>query len=282
MPTTATITAQSSSPNTTLTLTSSNLPQGAAVAQTGANTWSFSWTPGWDQVRSWPITFQVADPAGVSRSAQLTVNVTDVGPNISLGATTLQGAPNIALSDTITAQSSSPNTTLTLTSSNLPQGAAVAQTGANTWSFSWTPGWDQVRSWPITFQVADPAGVSRSAQLTVNVTDMGPFVSVNPTSLNVAAGAMAMATVTAQSTSPGATYTWLAINMPAAATLTPGAGNTAQFSWRPTAAGNFQVTFQATDQAGIYGQVNLPIVVRPMIRHRPHPVPEEAQEPLDE
>ena len=271
----ATITASSPSPATALTLACTNPPAGSTFNASGG-TGTFSWTPSWSQFRSWPLTFLATDPAGVSAATQMTVNVVDSGPSIMVSPSSAQVAPNVAVQATVSAYSSSPGSPLTITCTNPPPNSTFSVSG-NTGTFSWTPSWSQVRSWPVTFQVTDPAGLNASTQMTINVSDPGPYVVANPGSESATVGQAVMATVSAMSMSPGATYTWVVLNKPATATFNP-SGSSGSFSWTPSAPGTAQVTFQATDPAGMTGQATLLITVLAMRRTRPRPHTDGAPE----
>jgi hypothetical protein len=167
-------------PANTLTLSVSNLPEGATFdPATGV----FSWTPSEAQgPGSYDVTFTVTDdgvpPLSDAEVVTVTVNEVNLPPVLDpINAQIVdEGA---LLSFTVSATDPDlPANTLTLSVSNLLEGATFdPATGV----FSWTPDYDQAGSYIVSFQTDDGRGKMDSKDISLTVTETSnPVIIMSP------------------------------------------------------------------------------------------------------
>jgi hypothetical protein len=155
----------------TLGWSSSTLPTGASLdPATGA----FSWTPGYDQAGSYPITFTVTtdDAPPLSDSETITVTVNDYAAPVlpSVTSPTLPEGGLLGLD--LAVVNPSPGQVLNYWADNIPPGATFDS--ATGW-FSWRPRYDQAGSWNVIFNVHDATSATSDAEtVVIQVTDPVP------------------------------------------------------------------------------------------------------------
>ncbi|MDW7710102.1 MAG: Ig-like domain-containing protein [Deferrisomatales bacterium] len=214
-----------------VTITTSALPTGATFDGT-----TFSWTPGFTQAGSYPVTF-TATAGGLTDSETITITVTDVDrPPVLAPIGNKTVGEGSLLSFTVSAADPDGDP-VTIGAAPLPSGAAFDGT-----TFSWTPGFTQAGSYPVTF-TATANGLTDSETITITVTDVDrPPVLAPIGNKTVAEGSLLNFTVSAADPD-GDPVTITTSALPTGATFD---GTT--FSWTPgfTQAGSYPVTFTAT------------------------------------
>jgi hypothetical protein len=228
----------------TITYSATGLPTGATF---DAATRTFSWTPGYTQAGSYPVTFTATDNGSPVQSASETITITVTNVNAApelaaIGNKTV--AENALLTFTVSATDAD-NDTLTYSATGLPTGATF---NPATRTFSWTPSYTQSGTYPVTFTVTDSAtpALSDSETITITVTNVNRAPTLTAIgNKTVAENALLTFTISATD-ADGDTLTYSATGLPTGATFTPA---TRTFSWTPTYAqsGSYPVTFTATD-----------------------------------
>ena len=253
-----TFAVSSADPDSTIpALSTSTLPSGAGFTDNGNGTGTFSWTPGYTQTGAYPVTFYAGDGALVD-SERVTITVTDAGNqppvlNAIGGKSVIEGNNlNFGVS------ASDPDATIpTLTTSTLPSGAVFTDNGNGTGTFSWTPGYTQAGSYPVTFYAGDGALVD-SEIITIAVTDAGnqPPVLAPIGAKSIAEGANLTFGVSASD--PDATIPVLTTStLPLGANFVDNGNGTGTLSWMPgyTQAGIYPVTFYAGDGSAVDSEI---------------------------
>ncbi|MGE5308017.1 MAG: putative Ig domain-containing protein [Deltaproteobacteria bacterium] len=224
----------------TLTYSGSGMPTGATL--TGA---SFAWTPAYTQAGSYPVVFTVSDGRGGTNTQTVTITVSNVDRPPVLSALSAQsGAENSVISFRLSATDPD-NDTLTYSSSNLPQGAAL---DASTGQFSWLPSFGQAGTYTVNFTVSDGSLTdSKSASITVSGTDRPPvFQSIADQTVNENSPLSFTVSATDPDSDP---VTMSAGTLPKGASFNASTGS---FTWTPdyTQAGTYTVIFTASDGKG--------------------------------
>jgi len=218
----------------TITYSAQNLPSGATFANQ-----NFSWTPGYDQAGSYQVTF-IASDGQAQDSETITITVNNVNRAPLLGAIGSQSVnENSILSFSVSATDPD-NDTITYSVESLPSGATfVSQT------FTWTPGYNQAGTYPVTF-TADDGQAQDSEAITITV------INVNRAPVLSAIGDKSVyaddsLTFTVSATDPdGDTIIYSASNLPQGTNFD---ANSQEFSWTPSDSqvGSYEVTFIASD-----------------------------------
>jgi len=162
-----------------LVLSAAGVPAGATFTDHGDGTGTFSWTPTTGDRGSYSVTFTADDgELNDTTTAAITVFEEELPPVLDP-----VDDVSVAEGDTlvVTFTGSDVNgDTLSLSVTPLPGAATLTKTGPGSWTLTWTPGFNQHGSYPMTatltdgqFQVSDP--------FTVTVTD----VDVPPTFTNL-------------------------------------------------------------------------------------------------
>jgi PKD repeat protein len=223
----------------TLTYSASTLPDGASF-DTGTRT--FTWTPGFDQAGSHPVTFKVSDGSLID-TEEITITVRNVNRAPELTPIGAQSTDEgVQLEFTITATDPDiPANTLTYSLDGAPTEATISSSGI----FTWTPGFDQAGSHPVTFKVSDGTLIDTEVvTITVNNVNRPPVLNpIEPQTIDE--GLELQFTVTA-SDPDGDILTYSSPDMPAGAALD---ATTGIFAWTPgyDQAGQYTVTFTVSD-----------------------------------
>jgi len=144
---------------------------GASFTDNGSGSGSFSWTPTTDQGGAdYQIVFEARDTQSLSDSEMITIHVLDVGGN---QAPVLNPIGDKSVDEgqalTFTVSATDPDgDVLTYSASPLPPGASLNGT---TGVFTWTPGFTQAGSYPVTFTVSD-GSLTDSEMITIEVTNV--------------------------------------------------------------------------------------------------------------
>ncbi|MBI1762031.1 MAG: tandem-95 repeat protein, partial [Acidobacteria bacterium] len=223
----------------TLTFSSSNLPNGAALTPDGM----FMWTPTNKQAGSYTVNFTATDNGTPALGNSKSVAITVVNP-----------AP-VAASQNVTLDEDTPKAivlvvndldgdALTYTIVNAPQHGALSGTAPN---LTYTPALNYNGADSFSFKANDGSVDSNTAtvSLTINSINDRPVLNVPPTQA-VNEGVALSFTVTATDVDAGQTLTFSAANVPQGANFNPA---TATFTWTPTfaQAGDYTVNFTVTD-----------------------------------
>ncbi|MGH8015390.1 MAG: putative Ig domain-containing protein, partial [Candidatus Zixiibacteriota bacterium] len=239
-------------------LTTSVRPNGATFVDNGNGTGTFNWTPLFNQAGVYNVTFYATDAASEVDSEVVAITVTDGGNQV----VTLNPIGNKSvnegtlLSFIITA--TDPDSTFpSFTTSTLPTGATLVNNGNGSASFNWTPDFSQAGSYPVTFRATD--GTSADTEIiTINVLETGnqPPVLAAIGNKSITEGVNLNFIISAtdpDGTTPGFTTTTL----PTGATFINNGNGTGTFNWTPgfTQAGNYPVTFRATDGVAVDTEV---------------------------
>jgi uncharacterized protein (TIGR03437 family) len=161
----------------TLTFSATGLPAGGTIAATSATSSQFHWTPNFTQAGSYTIIFKVTDngtPA-LSDTKEVKVTVTDV-PTFSVPGPQVvnEGQPLIFDLAIPNAQAGS-----SVTSANLPAGAALTATTLGVWQFKWTPSFTQSGVYAVTFRATN-SNVTDSRDVSITVNDTQRELSTEP------------------------------------------------------------------------------------------------------
>ncbi|PWB68849.1 hypothetical protein C3F09_10930, partial [candidate division GN15 bacterium] len=238
---------------TTPSFTTSTLPTGATFVDNGNGTGSFSWTPGFTQAGSYPVTFRASDGALVDTEL-ITITVNDAGnqPPVlaTIGARSVTEGVNLTFSISATDPD---GTTPSFTTSTLPTGASFVDNLNGTGTFNWTPGFTQSGSYPVTFRATD-GGLLDTEIVTITVIDAGnqPPVLATIGNRSTTEGINLSFTISATD-ADGTIPSFMTSTLPSGASLTNNFDGTALFSWTPgfTQAGTYPVTFRATDGVAV-------------------------------
>ena len=133
-----------------LTYSASNLPVGATFVPA---TRQFNWSPAYNQVGKYTVTFRVSDGTlSTSRDVTFTAIKVNYAPYFTIGdVTTITSNEGSAIRLNINAADWNQDA-ITYSATNLPRGATV---DFATHSFSWTPGYNQAGTYTITLIVSD-------------------------------------------------------------------------------------------------------------------------------
>jgi hypothetical protein len=227
-----------------LTYSASSLPAGAKFDPANQK---FTWSPAYNQVGNYSVTFRVTDGiASVSRNVTFTAVKVNYAPYfIMSNFTTKTVTVGTTLELNITADDWNQDV-LTYSATDLPEGATM---DSATHTFSWTPDYDQAGSYDINLIISD-GQLQASALLNIIVTENKKASNQPPIF-----GAIADASVKQKETLSiritasdpnGDPLTYSASNLPPGAKFYPASQ---QFIWSPAynQVGNYAVTFRVTD-----------------------------------
>ncbi len=247
-----TFTVIASDPDETLpTISTIDLPDGAAFSDNGDGTGTFEWTPGYTQSGSYNVSF-VATDGVLSDTAGASITVNDAGnqPPILTAIGPHGTTENANLNFSISA-SDPDGTTPSLGAVGLPSGAAFADNGNGSGNFDWTPGFADASTYNVTFIAADGA-LADSEVVVITVVEAGnqspELTAINDKSTTENVNL----TFNIYATDPdGTTPAFTAISLPSTATFADSGNGTATFEWTPgySDGGEYEVTFIAADGA---------------------------------
>ncbi len=236
-----------------LTLTAGNLPTGASFNDAGNGTAAFSWTPAFDQAGSFSVNFTAADNGTppLSDAESITITVGDVNRPPALVPIGNQGV-NEGDTLALTISASDPDGDgLSLAAANLASGAAFADNGDGTASFSWTPGFGQTGNFDVTFSATDDGAppATASETITISVGDVNRAPLLTPIGNQTVNEGVALQLTVMASDPDGDALTLQASGLPQGATFTDAGNGTGSFAWTPGFAqsGNHVVSFTAMD-----------------------------------
>jgi hypothetical protein len=238
---------------TSVVLSCAGLPAGAALETLASRV---RWTPGYTQAGAFTFTCSASD-GSLSAQASFSVTVRHVNlppswpntppPPLHEGT---EGALALGASDP-------DGDTLSYSATGLPPGAAYDPASG---LLTWTPGFDQAGSWPLTLTASDgQTSSSRSLLVVVADTNLPPSLSSLPAQ-TVSEGHLLEVTVTGTD-GDGDALTWSASGLPVGATFDTA---TLRFRWRPEfgRVGTYTVTFTARDEQ-LAASATLSVTVTP-------------------
>jgi len=241
-----------------LTYSASDIPEGAVFNNATTGTGVFTWTPDYDQFgKPNPVVhFTVTDTDGQSDSQPVTINVIDVPQSPVLGSI---GSQSVNENDTLTINLTATDNDdeladldYSISISNDPGDSTFTDNGNGTATLTWTPDFEQFgKADPVvTFTVTDPLGQTDSEVVTIEVvnTNRPPKILARIGNKTIESGTLLSFTVTAKDPD-GDDVTFIStLGLPAGAVLTnhPKVG-TAIFTWTPTVADFYPMTFIAND-----------------------------------
>jgi hypothetical protein len=158
-----------------LVFASANLPPGASLSPSGPESATLSWTPGFSQAGVYEPVIDVSD-GELTDAAQLAITVlnTNQVPLLSVLQSSYELPARSALSVTVEAEDPDGDS-LTLSASNLPDGASWVQTG-NSATLSWTPTRKQVGVYQVGITASD-GDLSNSQAISISVYQGGKWVA---------------------------------------------------------------------------------------------------------
>jgi len=210
------------------------------------------------------VTLTVTDSAGGtgSASAYITVSRAGVAPDI-LGAPkpALSAPTSVEVGTPITLGDGETSTGLTY-SWSVTGGTYTLPTGATTTAstFTFTP--TSVGTDTITVTVSDAEGDSAQQTATINVTAIGPQVTIggDPVVSSSNTPVMLTSTVVEPTGATPVSYAWSVTGGPY--TVDPATGsNGPNFNFTPTGNGVYQVTLSVTDSLATTGLASVPVAV---------------------
>ena len=220
------------------------------------------------------FTFKVSD--GVSESAAATVSIT-INPVNDKPVITVPGAQTVAegqlLTFTISASDIDAGQTLTLSATNVPQGATFTPA---TGVFAWTPNFTQSGSYTVTFTVADNGNpqLTDSKTVTITVTDTQRVPVANGQQVMTDED-VALPIVLTGSDPDNDPLTFVIVTPPANGTLTGTAPNVT-YTPRVNYNGTDSFTFKVNDGKNDSSAATVSITVKP-VNDAPVATPQSVQ-----
>ncbi|HEU4725156.1 MAG TPA: putative Ig domain-containing protein [Candidatus Eisenbacteria bacterium] len=228
------------------------LPTGATFTKNAANTsGQLLWTPTPAQVGNVGIDF-IAESGVLNLRTVVVVRIRvnpDRAPVVTAPAA-VSGTENSAIAFNVTASDPDNTPILSLSASGLPSGASFTVNAAKTsGAFAWTPDYTQAGSHSVVFTAANALSASKTTVITVANLDRAPAVTAPATASGAEGSAISFA-VTAADPDGEPIASLTASPLPAGASFTPNASNTAgAFDWTPgfNQAGSYTVAFTAAN-----------------------------------
>jgi parallel beta-helix repeat protein len=271
-------------PIASLTADLSGLPAGNnAVFTVGAgdSTGTLTWTPGYDDVGTYSVTFAAANALSVSATTTIAAANVDRPPAVAAPVTaTVAETGTLALTVHAADPDGQPIASLGADLSSLPAGNDAVFTpdpGDTTGTLTWTPTYHDAGSYPVAFTAANELSGSATTTVSVANVDRAPAVTA-PAAASAAEGAPVTITVHASDVDgePIGSLTADLSGLPAGndATFTADPGDTTgTLLWTPgyDAAGSYAITFtaanalsaSATTTFSVAGVDRAPVVTAP-------------------
>jgi hypothetical protein len=236
-----------------LSFAGANLPTGANLVNNGNGSATLSWTPGFSQAGSFPMTVTVTD-AGTppqSDSETFTITVGNVNrPPVLATIGNQTASEGQALTITITATDPDGDA-LSFAGANLPTGANLVNNGNGSATLSWTPGFNQAGNFPMSVTVTDAGSPAQndSETFTVAVGNVNRAPVLGAIGNRTVNEGQALA-ITITATDPdGDALSFAGANLPTGASLVNNPNGSATLSWTPgfSQAGNFSMSVTVTD-----------------------------------
>ena len=161
-------------------LTATDLPEGATFTPAaGDSVGTFSWTPAFGQSGSFPVTFTAANSLTGTAVTTVTVGNVDRPPVVAV-QTSLTTNDGQLLSLQVIASDADGDSILSLTATDLPDGATFTSNAAHTQgTFLWTPSAAQASQFTVTFTATNALTGSASIEITVlAVTAVDPAAAI--------------------------------------------------------------------------------------------------------
>jgi protocatechuate 3,4-dioxygenase beta subunit len=255
-------------------LTAAVLPSGATfVPGPGNTTGTLSWTPDYSQAGNYPVSFTASNALSGSATTDITVTGTDRAPVVT-APDTVSVAEDAPLAVNVTAADPDGDPLTSFTATGLPAGATFTPGPDNSsGTLSWTPGFAQAGTYPVSFTASNALSGSDGLIITVVDSDRAPVVTA-PAAVAVAEGDSLTVEVTALDPDGDAISSLAAADLPEGASFTPGPDNAGgTLRWTPgfSQAGSYSVRFTAanalsgadTTEITVANTVGVPVVTAP-------------------
>lgn len=153
----------------TPTLSTSTLPDGATFEDKGNGTGDLDWIPTFVQAGSYEITFYATDDALQVDSEVVTITVNEVGNQLPV--MTSIGNANILDNERLqfTAEATDAESIPVMTATGLPAGASYVDNGDGTADFDWTPPYPSAGNHNLTFYATDDSLAVDSQAVLIHV-----------------------------------------------------------------------------------------------------------------
>lgn len=236
-----------------LKITGTNMPEGSTLIDS-----VFTWKPTFFQSGEYTISFKSTEPSGLHATESIKISVANVNrpPMISDVNELYVEKENAQI--TYKLNISDPDLEKLVSSiSGLPEGATY---NSETFTFSWTPTYEQAGTYPMTIKVEDPFQATDEKSFSIQVDNVNRFpifTQIAPQSVNE----NNELTFTVSATDPDRQKVVLSgSNLPVGATFE---SETGVFAWKPTfeQAGTYLVTFTATDEENAATNLEVSIIV---------------------
>ncbi|HEU4335383.1 MAG TPA: putative Ig domain-containing protein, partial [Candidatus Eisenbacteria bacterium] len=244
-------------------LTAGGLPAGAFFNVFGGQTsGTFSWTPGFGESGTYPLSFTATNILSTTHHTTLTVLNADRSPAVVAPAsrTTAEGA---ALSFGVTASDPDGEPIASLVATNLPAGASFNVAPDHlSGTFDWTPNFSQAGNYSVVFTATNSLTGSATTFITVTNVDRPPVLTL-PGDQVVNEGAPLEFDVSAVDPDGSELYYFYASPLPAGAYFYPPYPYAVgQFVWTPsfTQSGEYVITFTAYNTLSTSGTVRITVL----------------------
>jgi hypothetical protein len=234
-----------------LAFQATNAPTGSTLSDRGDGTADFRWTPTYQQAGNFEVTFVVTDdgtpPASHSQAVLITVGNVNRPPELGRigNRSGSEGAP---LTFRLTATDPDGDR-LSFEGANLPTGASLVDRRDGTADFSWTPTYQQSGNFDVLFRVTD-SGVppeSDSEQITITIGNVNREPTLAPVGNRTGSTGSPLTIQLSASDLDGDRLRFDVADAPTGSSFRDRGDGTAEFSWTPSVAGVYPVTFVVTD-----------------------------------
>lgn len=232
-------------PPYTWTLLSGSLPPGLSLSANG----SISGTP--TTAGTFSFAVQVTDSRKLTGFGAFTITVGDLEA-LEVEVTPLTGTVSVPFSGVASATGGKAPYTFSLLAGSLPSGVALSSNG----TLSGTP--NQVGAFAFSIQAKDSQGATGTGNFTITISSASPVTVTLSGPTTAAVGATYSGVLTATGGTPPYTFAITAGSLPDGVTLNSATG---ALSGKPTKAGAFTFTAQATDSKGVKGTATVTITV---------------------
>ena len=229
--------------------------------------------PDYEAKTSYTFTINTIVSGSLHSTETLVVNVTDLAPVITSGATTSinEGiAANSTVYTTVASDPAGGTVTYSLTGTDAAAFTINSSTGVVT--IKNVPDFETKSSYTITVKASDPSGAFSTQVVTINVNNLPPVIS-SPTTASVTDGVPASTTVyTAIAADPaGGTLTYSLTGTDASAFTINGSSGVVTINAVPNynAKSSYSINVKASDPAAAFGIQTVTVTVIPRVAAGP-------------